>query len=227
MNKDKYKLNEDGLFDIYGYFKVMRRNADLSQRDICDNLGITDATLCRYETKERKPVDCRVLFRYCKLFGISDEIALEFYKILLNRESSLSYNDIKYYIDKKGQINELEVLKLGKYFLEERKNRKLTQRDVQSEIGLTPAEICRVETTKRELPTLNVIIPLCKFYNVSDDEFLEFYYKVMGIEKKKLYHINSDIEFLERTVKSQAVIIKEQQEMIEQLNKQLKLVRGK
>lgn len=72
MIKDKYKLNEDGLFDIYGYFKVMRRNADLSQRDICDNLGITDATLCRYETKERKPVDCRVLFRYCKLFGISD-----------------------------------------------------------------------------------------------------------------------------------------------------------
>ena len=62
---------------------------------------------------------------------------------------------------------------------------------------------------------------------ISDDEFLEFYYKVMGIEKKKLYHINSDIEFLERTVKSQAVIIKEQQEMIEQLNKQLKLVRGK
>ena len=225
MIKTEYKLNDDGLLDIYGYFKMMRKDAKLSQRDICDNLGVRDATLCRYETGKRKPIDCMVLFRYCKLFGINDEIALEFYKILSNRKSNLSFKDIKYNINKNGHINELEVLKLGKFFLEERNKRKLTQRDVQSKIGLSSAEICRVETFKRELPTLNVIIPLCKFYNISDDEYVEFYYKVMEIEKNKSFYVNSDIKFLEQTIKSQSIIIKEQQEIIEQLNKQLRLVR--
>ena len=226
MIKPEYKLNENGLFNIYEYFKSIRKEANLSQRDISSNLDISYATLSRYETGERKPTDCRVLFKYCKLFGISDEIALEFYKILLNKETTFSFEDIKYTIDKKGQINELEILKLGKFFLEERKKKNLTQKDIQNKIGLTKTKISNIENTTKEIPTLNLIIPLCKFYNISDDEFIKFYCNVIGIEKKKsFYLINSDIKFLEQTIKSQEIIIKEQQEMIEQLNKQLILAR--
>lgn len=225
MVKEEYKLNEKGLFDIYDYFKLLRNDSKLSQRNVCEYLGVTNVSLCRYEKKERLPIDPCVIFKYCKLLGITDEVALEFYRILCNRESNFQFDINNYKINKNGNIDEIELLKLGKYFLNERIDRDLTQRDVSETTGLSIAEISRVESLKRELPTLNSIIPLCKFYNISDDEFVEFYIKIMGIERKKSIYISSDIEFLEQTIKSQAIIIKEQQEMIEQLNKQLSLVK--
>ena len=63
--------------------------------------------------------------------------------------------------------------------------------DISEQTGILASSISGMENKKR-VKSLNLIIPLCKFYGIKSDEVLDFYHRTLK-QTNKLKPINLDV----------------------------------
>ena len=139
-------MNEKRLFDLREY-------ADLSQKDLANKLGVTQQTYSLWE-KGTKIIPLKHLNNLCNYYKTSMD-----YVLGLSNERTNS--DIK-------EIKELNKKEIGSRIKELRENKKLTLRDLASELNTTSSTISAYETGKTLVLTA-FAYQICTKYDVSLD----------------------------------------------------------
>lgn len=139
-------MNEKRLFDLREY-------ADLSQKDLANKLGVTQQTYSLWE-KGTKIIPLKHLNNLCNYYKTSMD-----YVLGLSNERTNS--DIK-------EIKELNKKEIGSRIKELRENKKLTLRDLASELNTTSSTISAYETGKTLILTA-FAYQICIKYDVSLD----------------------------------------------------------
>lgn len=81
-----------------------------------------------------------------------------------------------------------------------------------------------IENGNRMLNSINVLIPLCKYYGISDDEVVRFYNNTVNYyenHKKLLSRNKNDV------IETQRQLIQEHDDKIKDLQRQLRLVKNR
>lgn len=139
-------MNEKRLFDLREY-------ADLTQKDLAKNLGITQQTYSLWE-KGTKIIPLKHLNNLCNYYETSMDYVLGFTDI------KISSNIIK--------IKELNKKEIGARIKKVREDNNLTLRDLASKLNTTSSTISAYETGKTLILTA-FAYQICSEYNVSLD----------------------------------------------------------
>ena len=139
-------MNEKRLFDLREY-------ADLTQKDLAQNLGVSQQTYSLWE-KGTKIIPLKHLNNLCNYYETSMDYVLGFTDI------KMSSNIIK--------IKELNKKEIGARIKKIREDNNLTLRDLASKLNTTSSTISAYETGK------TLILPafayqICSEYDVSLD----------------------------------------------------------
>lgn len=139
-------MNEKRLFDLREY-------ADLSQKDLANKLGVTQQTYSLWE-KGTKIIPLKHLNNLCNYYKTSMDYVLG----LSNERTNSNIKEIK-------ELNKKEI---GSRIKELRENKKLTLRDLASELNTTSSTISAYETGKTLILTA-FAYQICIKYDVSLD----------------------------------------------------------
>lgn len=139
-------MNEKRLFDLREY-------ADLSQKDLANKLGVTQQTYSLWE-KGTKIIPLKHLNNLCNYYKTSMDYVLG----LSNERTNSNIKEIK-------ELNKKEI---GSRIKELRENKKLTLRDLASELNTTSSTISAYETGKTLVLTA-FAYQICIKYDVSLD----------------------------------------------------------
>ena len=139
-------MNEKRLFDLREY-------ADLSQKDLADNLGVTQQTYSLWE-KGTKIIPLKHLNSLCNYYNTSMDYVLG----LTNEKAN---SDII-------KIKELNKKEIGTKIKKIREDNNLTLRDLASKLNTTSSTISAYETGKTLILTA-FAYQICSEYNVSLD----------------------------------------------------------
>lgn len=139
-------MNEKRLFDLREY-------ADLTQKDLAQNLGVSQQTYSLWE-KGTKIIPLKHLNNLCNYYETSMDYVLGFTDI------KMSSNIIK--------IKELNKKEIGARIKKIREDNNLTLRDLASKINTTSSTISAYETGKTLILTA-FAYQICSEYNVSLD----------------------------------------------------------
>lgn len=139
-------MNEKRLFDLREY-------ADLTQKDLAKNLGITQQTYSLWENGT-KIIPLKHLNNLCNYYETSMDYVLGFTDI------KISSNIIK--------IKELNKKEIGARIKKVREDNNLTLRDLASKLNTTSSTISAYETGKTLILTA-FAYQICSEYDVSLD----------------------------------------------------------
>lgn len=139
-------MNEKRLFDLREY-------ADLTQKDLAQNLGVSQQTYSLWE-KGTKIIPLKHLNNLCNYYETSMDYVLGFTDI------KMSSNIIK--------IKELNKKEIGARIKKVREDNNLTLRDLASKLNTTSSTISAYETGKTLILTA-FAYQICNEYNVSLD----------------------------------------------------------
>lgn len=139
-------MNEKRLFDLREY-------ADLTQKDLAQNLGVSQQTYSLWE-KGTKIIPLKHLNNLCNYYETSMDYVLGFTDI------KMSSNIIK--------IKELNKKEIGARIKKIREDNNLTLRDLASKLNTTSSTISAYETGKTLILTA-FAYQICSEYNVSLD----------------------------------------------------------
>lgn len=139
-------MNEKRLFDLREY-------ADLTQKDLAQNLGVSQQTYSLWE-KGTKIIPLKHLNNLCNYYETSMDYVLGFTDI------KTSSNIIK--------IKELNKKEIGARIKKIREDNNLTLRDLASKLNTTSSTISAYETGKTLILTA-FAYQICSEYNVSLD----------------------------------------------------------
>lgn len=139
-------MNEKRLFDLREY-------ADLTQKDLAQNLGVSQQTYSLWE-KGTKIIPLKHLNNLCNYYETSMDYVLGFTDI------KMSSNTIK--------IKELNKKEIGARIKKIREDNNLTLRDLASKLNTTSSTISAYETGKTLILTA-FAYQICSEYNVSLD----------------------------------------------------------
>lgn len=139
-------MNEKRLFDL-------RKYADLTQKDLAQNLGVSQQTYSLWE-KGTKIIPLKHLNNLCNYYETSMDYVLGFTDI------KMSSNIIK--------IKELNKKEIGARIKKIREDNNLTLRDLASKLNTTSSTISAYETGKTLILTA-FAYQICSEYNVSLD----------------------------------------------------------
>lgn len=186
MANDKYAINKDAVKDLTKYLINLRKEAEgLSQRDLASYMDISPSCIESLEQNIVKIPQFETLLRLIGYWKLSDDQVAEIYKAFCNKEEKLKIVD-KNLIAKniKVKINRDELYNLSSFWYNERKNLKLNLRKVAFEIGVSYSTISKTENGQAG-NNLTTIIPLCKFYRVTDSQVIDFYHRAVPSLKDK------------------------------------------
>lgn len=139
-------MNEKRLFDLREY-------ADLTQKDLAQNLGVSQQTYSLWE-KGTKIIPLKHLNNLCNYYETSMDYVLGFTDI------KMSSNIIK--------IKELNKKEIGARIKKIREDNNLTLRDLASKLNTTSSTISAYETGKTLILTA-FAYQICSEYSVSLD----------------------------------------------------------
>ncbi len=139
-------MNEKRLFDLREY-------ADLTQKDLAQNLGVSQQTYSLWE-KGTKIIPLKHLNNLCNYYETSMDYVLGFTDI------KMSSNIIK--------IKELNKKEIGARIKKIREDNNLTLRDLASKLNTTSSTISAYETGKTLILTA-FAYQICSEYDVSLD----------------------------------------------------------
>lgn len=226
MINEEYSMNSDALKEILDFFTITRESLNISQRFVAERIDVSNVEIHKLETGKRMIPGLQTIFKLCSFYNLSEEQIIEFYKALCHKNSKpfIIDKNISFKTNKvELEISVLNELKI--FFLNRRLEVGLSQRDLARTIGLSNAEISRIESEtenkKRKNLTLYSLIPLCKYYHVSEEQVVEFYYKVTK-NNSICKETNDIMSKLEKLSKQQLIeIILNQNNELEKSNKQI------
>ena len=172
MIKNEYAVLDNDLLMINQFFSSLRQemNPKLSLREVSKYTEI-----CRLEKNERDFNSLSILLKLSSFYNLSNEQFVSFYHLLSRKDSNLFPHQKTFPKHKKIEIKKESLEKLRDFFVKRRTEEKLSLNSVEKFIGLTAGEILRIETGYRKEISLRSLIALCKFYDVSDSQIIDFY----------------------------------------------------
>ena len=183
MVHEDYKLNQEALRDLMDFFVSLREkyaiSKGLSGYELRNYTGLSYDSLFRLEQGLTKNPQLETLLRLAGFWGLSDEQVVEVYKAFCDKSKKLKIVDKDIcFRARKVSILPSEIDKLKTFWHDQRKENRLTLMQIDKEVGISPSIMSQVENgTKGK--TLNYSIVLCNLYNVTDDQVVNFYHKVL------------------------------------------------
>ena len=183
MVREDYKLNQEALRDLMDFFISLREkfavSKGLSGNELRNYTGLSYDSLFRLEQGLTKNPQLETLLRLAGFWGLSDEQVVEVYKAFCDKSKKLKIVDKDIcFRARKVSILPSEIDKLKTFWHDQRKENRLTLMQIDKEVGISPSIMSQVENgTKGK--TLNYSIVLCNLYNVTDDQVVNFYHKVL------------------------------------------------
>ena len=183
MVREDYKLNQEALRDLMDFFISLREkfavSKGLSGNELLNYTGLSYDSLYRLEQGIAKNPQLETILRLAGFWGLSDEQVVEVYKAFCDKSKKLKIVDKDIcFRARKVSILPSEIDKLKTFWHDQRKENRLTLMQIDKEVGISPSIMSQVENgTKGK--TLNYSIVLCKLYNVTDDQVVNFYHKVL------------------------------------------------
>ena len=183
MVREDYKLNQEALRDLMDFFISLREkfavSKGLSGNELLNYTGLSYDSLYRLEQGIAKNPQLETILRLAGFWGLSDEQVVEVYKAFCDKSKKLKIVDKDIcFRARKVSILPSEIDKLKTFWHNQRKENRLTLMQIDKEVGISPSIMSQVENgTKGK--TLNYSIVLCNLYNVTDDQVVNFYHKVL------------------------------------------------
>ena len=183
MVREDYKLNQEALRDLMDFFISLREkfavSKGLSGNELLNYTGLSYDSLYRLEQGIAKNPQLETILRLAGFWGLSDEQVVEVYKAFCDKSKKLKIVDKDIcFRARKVSILPSEIDKLKTFWHDQRKENRLTLMQIDKEVGISPSIMSQVENgTKGK--TLNYSIVLCNLYNVTDDQVVNFYHKVL------------------------------------------------
>lgn len=184
MINEQYSINEEAIRSLILYLKNLRKEHTTIKK-ISDYTDISYNTIMKFE---KGMVDMPFLDTFMRLMDcwqFSDDQVVEVYKSLLNKDKKLKLvvGDCSSE-PKKVKVATKEIEILPSFWRAARKCKKLTLTDVSLATGLSKSAISKIETNEIS-NNLRTIISLCKFYEVTDRQVLNFYHSVLPESEKE------------------------------------------
>ena len=180
MANEKYAINLEAVKDLTKYLINLRKQAEgLSQRDLASYMDISVSCIEALEQNIVNIPQFETLLRLIGYWRLSDEQVAEIYRAFCNREEKLKIVD-KNLISKniKVRINRDELYNFSSFWYNSRKNLKFNLRKVAFDTGVSYSTISKTENGQAG-NNLTTIIPLCKFYGVTDSQVIDFYHRAV------------------------------------------------
>ena len=183
MVREDYKLNQEALRDLMDFFVSLREkyaiSKGLSGYELRNYTGLSYDSLSRLEQGLTKNPQLETLLRLAGFWGLSDEQVVEVYKAFCDKSKKLKIVDKDIcFRARKVSILPSEIDKLKSFWYDQRKENRLTLMQIDKEVGISPSIMSQVENgTKGK--ALNYSIVLCNLYNITDDQVVNFYHKVL------------------------------------------------
>ena len=134
--------------------KELREEKNISQQDIAIYLKIDNSLYAKYE-KEYYVIPIKHLNTLCNYFNVS-------FDYLFGLTNKLNY---------KENINEIDCLKSGNRIKEFRKENKITQERLASELNMARSALANYERGRTVIAT-PFLYTICKKYQISADYLL-------------------------------------------------------
>ena len=183
MVREDYKLNQEALRDLMDFFISLREkfavSKGLSGNELLNYTGLSYDSLYRLEQGIAKNPQLETILRLAGFWGLSDEQVVEVYKAFCDKSKKLKIVDKDIcFRARKVSILPSEIDKLKTFWHDQRKENRLTLMQIDKKVGISPSIMSQVENgTKGK--ALNYSIVLCNLYNVTDDQVVNFYHKVL------------------------------------------------
>ena len=183
MVREDYKLNQEALRDLMDFFISLREkfavSKGLSGNELLNYTGLSYDSLYRLEQGIAKNPQLETILRLAGFWGLSDEQVVEVYKAFCDKSKKLKIVDKDIcFRARKVSILPSEIDKLKTFWHDQRKENRLTLMQIDKEVGISPSIMSQVENGTNG-KTLNYSIVLCNLYNVTDDQVVNFYHKVL------------------------------------------------
>ena len=191
VDKD-YELNMNGVEELINYLILLRKQNNVSEETLAKYTGITK--LCIKMIEERRVIVPRLetFLQLSSFWSLKDEQIIEIYQVLCDKNKQLTFTaKDNWTVLKKVDIDKSELYSLSEKLKHIRKSKRLTMVDISEQTGILASSISGMENKKR-VNSLNLIIPLCKFYGIKSDEVLDFYHRTLK-QTNKLKPINLDV----------------------------------
>lgn len=183
MVREDYKLNQEALRDLMDFFVSLREkyaiSKGLSGYELRNYTGLSYDSLSRLEQGLTKNPQLETLLRLAGFWGLSDEQVVEVYKAFCDKSKKLKIVDKDIcFRARKVSILPSEIDKLKTFWHDQRKENRLTLMQIDKEVGISPSIMSQIENGNKG-KALNYSIVLCNLYNVTDDQVVNFYHKVL------------------------------------------------
>ena len=191
VDKD-YELNMNGVEELINYLILLRKQNNVSEETLAKYTGITKLCIKMIEERRVKVPRLETFLQLSSFWSLKDEQIIEIYQVLCDKNKQLTFtaND-NWTVLKKVDIDKSELYSLSEKLKYIRKSKRLTMVDISEQTGILASSISGMENKKR-VNSLNLIIPLGKFYGVKSDEVLDFYHRTLK-QTNKLKPINLDV----------------------------------
>ena len=180
MVNDKYAMNKESVIDLTKYLINLRKQAGhLSRTKLAFYMDMSHSCVEYLEKNTASIPQFETLLRLIGYWRLSDEQVAEIYRAFCNREEKLKIVD-KNLIAKniEVRINRDELYNLSSFWYNSRKNLKFNLRKVAFDTGVSYSTISKTENGQAG-NNLTTIIPLCKFYGVTESQVLDFYHRAV------------------------------------------------
>ena len=180
MVNDKYAMNKEAVIDLTKYLINLRKQSGrLPRTKLAFYMDMSHSCVEYLEKNTASIPQFETLLRLIGYWKLSDEQVAEIYKAFCNQGEKLKIVDKNIIVKStKVKINRDELYNLSSFWYNSRKNLKLNIRKVTFETGISLSSISNAETGKL-ISNLSVMIPLCKFYGVTESQMLDFYHRAV------------------------------------------------
>lgn len=130
--------------------KYLRKKANMTQQQVADILGITQQAYANYESNKREP-DRQMLIKLAQIFEVSTDFLLGIEDACVGFEYE-------------------SITKTAELLKELRQSKRLSKYDIAHILGITEYTYEQLELGSAPISEMQ-IATLCKFYEISEDDF--------------------------------------------------------
>lgn len=188
MINENYFINMEAVKDLTKYLTDLRQrfcqSRGLTINKLADYTMLTPISLRNIENNSIKIPRLTTFMSLTGYWGFSDEQIIEIYHSFCDKNKKLRIVDENPTISQEVvNIRKSELTILPAFWNEKRNLYGFTLSKVSKITGIPQSTVSKLELGEIN-NTLSTLIPLCKLYEVQDDQVLSFYHRAVPIIKR-------------------------------------------
>lgn len=188
MINENYSINMEAVKDLVKYFTDLRQefcqSRGLTIQKMADYIMLAPISLRNIENNSVKNPRLTTFMSLAGYWGFSDEQIIEIYHSFCDKNKKLRIVDENPAISQEVvNIRKSELTILPEFWNKKRNLYGFTLNKVSKITGIPQSTVSKLEFGEVN-NTLSTLIPLCKLYEVQDDQVLSFYHRAVPIIKR-------------------------------------------